>query len=158
MDKIKLSIVFLLLLFSSCVEPYSSTTVIITNPTSHDLKMVPYSLGIVVSDKITILKTGESIEIEQIVSRGKTREPLYFDPWFKSLDSIQIIWDDDYMVTHLMDYYEIDDSTKIVTGYNIRNIARTQDYERVKSERRNAVNWQLKYTFTESDYEFAKEP
>mgnify|MGYP003617035450 CR=1 FL=1 len=148
---------FIFLLFTSCIrDGNTSNNVNIENNTNHIIKLIPYKNGVVDSLKIKAIPNYSSIQIERNNQRGKTEVPVVFWDYFKNLDSIVIIWDNTYSVTHMLSDTFFS-AKKYIQFDEIRNIGLNSSYTNTSSnESKIGITWHVNYTFTEQDYLDAK--
>lgn len=144
------------LLLTGCLEEDTLTEVYLQNNSSHEVLLRPYQSGAIDNARIVSLQPGNKFRIENTYQRGKTKVPIYFFDYFRGIDSIQVIWDNTYSVTHM-----ISDSFTSVVKYiafgNVRNLGNGIAYpSEIRHESKRSITWELNYSFTEQDYEYAK--
>ena len=149
-------ITILLILFSGCSEPYSTYSATLINNTGTDMKILPYRNGIVkVSDTLYLSKDAE-LAISGGWHPGAVKVPFFISDIFVE-DSLEIIFNEHYRSVH----YRIDPETiseKAIIFSSLRNITNIANYDfKSKGSKRRGYNNEHFFTFTESDYEFAKE-
>lgn len=150
-------IFFISLVNIGCIKDKRSITdVIISNATIHKVTLVPYLNGFVDSSKYKILQAKSSISIENNFQKGKTKIPVVFWDYFKNLDSLVVIWDDIYSMTHMLSD-TFTSSNNHLQGYESRNIGLSTSYvNSVKTESKHSIEWAVINTLAEQDYLDAK--
>jgi hypothetical protein len=148
---------FLIIILSyGCAEKQSTSKVSIFNSTLHKVTLAPYINGIVDSSKYKILQPNESFSVETNYQRGKTKIPVVFWNYFKNLDSLVVIWDETYHMTHMLSdtFYS---SNNFIQFAENRNIGLSTSYvNSIKSESKHSIEWSVINTLTEQDYLDAK--
>jgi hypothetical protein len=127
------------------------------NISNHDVLILPYKSGKVEASDTIRLNQGDDVKIADGWFRGDIKIPSFLSEYFGAPgDSIIVIFDDQYSVTHYSDAPK-ELSFKHYLFSSLRNIGNPESYtfNRVKdgSTRINVHD----YYFTESDYEYAKE-
>lgn len=150
-------ICFVCLCFASCIKDGKTNTFInINNSTNHFVKLIPFRNGSVDSSKIRDIPSNASIEIENRFLKGKTKQPVVLWDYFENLDSIIVFWDNIYPVTHMLSdtFYS---TNKYIQFNDNRNIGLSDSYSTTSSEETKiSINWQVTYSFTEQDYQYAQ--
>ena len=129
----------------------------IINKSSVDISILPYKFGKVDSPNILNLEKDADTIIENNVYGGKSSYPTYMVEYFSYVDSILVIWNNEYEVLHIADNDSYTGERKTIDTNSTRCVGAVQHYELSKEEKKRSVLFSLKYTFTESDYEFAKD-
>ncbi len=154
----KYLIILLSILASGCiVEESSISNILVENLTTHSVLITPYKAGAIDSTKLFSLSPGQNKSIGSDEGMGKTIGPVYFGDYFRNLDSIVVLWDNTYRVTHMISDSFVS-TGKYISILNERNIAKLSKYKSAKvKETKHFVEWTATYSFTEADYEFAKD-
>jgi len=154
----KYLIVILALLLCSCEkEDTTYSNVLVENLTQHHINIIPYTNGMIDSNRIFSLSYAQEKSIESHTDMGISSGPIYFGDYFYGVDSIIVIWDNTYPVTHMISDSFISNN-KYIPAFHNRNIGYLGKYEirKVKESKHNII-WTATYSFTEADYEYAKE-
>ena len=137
----------------SCIRDGKSiTTLSLSNTTTHKVTLIPYYNGVVDSSRYKSLLPYDQILIENNFQKGKTKIPVIFWDYFKQLDSLTVIWDDTFNMTHMLsDTFH--SSTNFIQFAENRNIGLSASYiQSIKSESKISIEWSVIYNFTEQDY------
>lgn len=150
-------ILFIGLFFGSCVKDGKTTSqVILSNPTTHNISLYPYQNGFIDSPNIKTIIQGEEVIIEDNFQKGKTNSPLVFWDYFKPYDSLVVIWDGVYPITHFLSDTFLSSNKFIQFGAS-RNIGYDASYVvSSNNETKISIEWITKYVFSEQDFQFAK--
>src|SRR5690606_25669046 len=129
----------------------------ICNSTKYEIKLLPYQYGIIDSSKIKNIQTESCNEIEYLTQRGKAKIPIYFFDYFRNVDSIIVIWNNQYEVVHMINDSFIS-GNKYIAFLDEKNLGNGKAYQKIKlKETKHTIVWDVVYTFTEEDYNFAKD-
>jgi hypothetical protein len=128
----------------------------IKNKTIHQIKVIPYFSGIVYSSKIILLNAGDSINIARGVDRGKVDHGGFDSDYFSGSDSLHVIFDDTYSISH----YFVTPSTFSSKYYfysSLRNLGNYLSWEySFKDESKHRREALYLYRFVDQDYLDAK--
>lgn len=160
MKRIKaISIIVLLvgtILLSSCTKDKVTTIVAkLHNKSGVKINFTPYKGGVVVSDKSFTLNDNDSFQIAFESEMGDIKMWGFSSEYISGMDSIIITFDSIYKISH----YSNETTATSLKHYqpsNPRNIFVGSNYEFVMKREGEMTNLHY-YTFTESDYEFAKD-
>lgn len=149
---------FIAILMSSCIKDYMSHTYVkMKNNTVHKIELKPYIGGEIDLNKAFTLNPNSEKIIESQSEWGKVKIPFAFGEYFVYIDSVVVVWNDEYKVVYLGDDY-LTDSKKINYNDSLSNFFLLNSYEEVLVENHKEYSiWDLNFHFTESDYEYAKE-
>ena len=141
----------------SCAEPYTTYNATLNNSTSVSIKILPYKSGLLVTEKAdSIIKDG-TLNIGAGIDRGMVNHGGFNSDLLSNMDSIIIIYDDNYQAIHYNNNPEIK-SIKSILSENNRNIFNYLNYDYSFSDKSRYIrNALYNFTFTEADYEYAKE-
>lgn len=142
-------VLLLVFMIFGCIKDEKSTTnVSIVNATQHKVVLIPYTNGFIDSSKYKVLQSNEILSIETNNQKGKTKIPVVFWNYFKNLDSLVVIWDDIYRMTHMLSD-TFTSSSNHLQGYESRNIGLSTSYvNSVKSESKHSIEWAVINTLT----------
>lgn len=157
----KYILIVLIICFSSCVTDGNTvTTVTLNNRTPYTIKLFPYKGHNLDTNKVKIINPQSSLKIESLSELGKSKKPIYFFDYFRNIDSIQVIWNDSFLVTHMISdtFYSNNKFIQFsILGQN-RNLGSGSNYlENKVKESKHSITWDVVYTFSEADYNFAKD-
>ncbi len=164
-----LSVFFITLLFSACQAGWTEENVAeIENQTSTIVSIQFFEEGQIV-DSVQIQPTEKLLYAREVFAgTGKLSPPdvtkEYFSGhkygvWPRRSDSLVVIFNHRYRVTHYYDSILPANTPTKFYGYNHeRNIPNQKNFEMVvKKASKQTVSYLFTYTFTEDDYRFAKE-
>lgn len=146
------------ILAASCIkEKETTSTAYLTNKSQHNVEIRPYKGGIVMSNDTIRIASGQTIQIANSHSRGiQNRAGFSSDYFGQPDDSVIVIFDNVYYVAHYCNSPSVL-RPKHYLYENERNLLWYLSYEYsffdVDKYARVA---EYKYTFTNKDYEFAK--
>ncbi len=147
----------MIVLLSSCGEEHTNVNYILENKSSADITLLLYKEGIVDSSSIVHLNTGESKIHYSESHRGKLKKPILFFSGIRS-DSILIVLNNIYEVLQVLDTNLYQGTRRVVDTSSNRTLRRERNYDIVlRKKRRLSHYFDVIYTFTEEDYNFAKE-
>ncbi len=142
----------------SCSDRKSSSRTILYNQTNNEIEIASFKDGVVDQANFVIIPPYGKVIVNQISPWGKTLQPSwglineYYDSMivtFKSIPSkkaVHLSWRDSTICNFCIEY-----------GNN-RNISNGSNYkEIVEKKRRKYIMGYFEYTFTQEDYNFAKE-
>lgn len=156
----RLIITALVILYASACsvkEEVSSTSVILFNNTEHQISITSFRNGVANNSSLIHLPNYGNYTIESGSSLGKTKGPVYFFDYFQNVDSVVVMWDNTYPITHMISDSFISTDKYIPFG-NSRNLGNGNAYtNELTEETKYTIAWTVKYTFTEQDYLDAKE-
>lgn len=153
MKKIIITII-ISLLFYSCIEDSTNESYVIDNKSSVDVNMLSYTNGLMVN--ATTINAKTSVLYSSDNNRGKGQPRLFF-PEF-GVDSILIIFNGQYEVLHMLNDTFYTGSRKTLDSNSDRSFCQIKSYDiTTKKKTRNRIEYEIRYTFTEADYEFAKQ-
>lgn len=149
----------MLVLLPSCGEEHTNFKASLENASTVPIVIMPYKDGKVLSSDTIKLLSGESFQIAHGSHRGKIKTPFFITNVLAigENDSIVVCFDNQFYVSH---YVLSPDSlfNKFYLFESDRNIINTKNYNFIiEKERRLSVYTNHIYTFTEEDYNFAKE-
>ena len=146
-------ILLLSILFSSCTKEqitlYTST---IENTTSHNVVIKPYFSGIAPQEKMILIMPNQNFQIANGTERGITENSGFYSNYLSGSDSIIIIFDNEYQITHYFqqpielaqNYYFLSSPRNL---YNKDNY--TYTYNDISKNRRESF---YLYQIKEQDY------
>lgn len=144
---------------NSCIKDYkSSTATYLINESTVPITIIPYQDGYAIEEEKKIISSGERIQVFKDSPWGKTLRPNW-GTIINFYDSVIVIFKDSfqYPVRHLV-YNDTISCHKCVPYGDPRNLAQEENYKKViEKEHRNYMRGYYEYTFTEEDYNFAKE-
>src|SRR5690606_28152590 len=145
-------------LLCSCTK--ERTTIIhatLINKSGQSLKLIPYVNGQVLTDRILSFSNNDSIEIANHGHWGKVNHYGFDSDYISGMDSIIVKFNDNFSVTHYS-YASLSPSDKHYQPDNSRNIFIGANYSwsYIDNSRYKRTNYHF-YTFTEDDYNFAKD-
>lgn len=161
MKNLKILLIIIFFVISGCTSIKDETTTLksyITNSTlSAKITILFYKTGFVSSKDTLKILPGETIQFGDGWEFGDIKVPMFESEHLGGPeDSVVVIFNDSFSVTHYANT-PTDLSSKYYLFESLRNINNPLSYEfetvRIKKER---INYHY-YTFTESDYEFAKD-
>lgn len=153
-----ISIAILTVTFSSCItERSTNETYTLKNNSGTNVKIVPFTAGKTDSNKIIELQNGAIKDLEIVTYSGKNTAPLYIVDYFAYTDSVLVIWNDSLGVLHIPSESEYSGSRKVIDTNSTRCIGNVKQYALSQTSQKNNVTFMLTYTFTNADYEYAKE-
>lgn len=154
------TLLFILCYFlTSCQKDGISRTILYwKNDTEYGISFVPFQNGIVDSIRLKNLLPHAKAEIQSNTSRGKATSPSYVAEYFKDLDSVWVVWEKTYKVTHMLsgDYSS---SGKYISFFDTaKNIGYIREYEKnLRHDGKHSTIYELTRHFKQEDFEFAKE-
>lgn len=153
-----LSLIVLIFLLQACTKEGSSISYIwVRNNTNHTVEIRAFGGGAVHSNKSFKLTGNGQYQIDYNSSRGKSSFPIVLSEYFRSVDSVQIIWDNTYIMTHMI-ADSFTSNGKYISFFDDKNIGKVSKYQQTKvSESKHSIEWSLFYNLTEQDYLEAKD-
>lgn len=156
--KLFLSALVTFSLYGCIKEKMTEFTAELYNATSHDIMILPYKGGVVNPTDTILLGSNQTFEIAHGTERGIKTTPGFYSTYFGSPDdSIVVVFDDAYKVTH---YANTPSSLapKYYLSSSNRNIVNPQSYLFETHEVSRYRQWNHhKYFFAEEDYVFASQ-
>lgn len=127
----------------------------IYNSTNHTIMIIPFSNGVEKEESKKLLGPNSVIELEYRMVRGINNTPSILFDYFRNVDSLHVIFDNQYQVTHLL----LGTSTSTRRNYTLgsnRNLGNRDSYILEKKEdNKYSRTWELQYQVTEQDYLYA---
>lgn len=155
----KLLLALFVISFSSCIKDYkSSTATYLHNETEHTIEIAPYKDGLVVSGDAKIIQPNERQRVYDDSPYGRSLAPCW-GRLIQPYDSVVVTFDASRRTVHL----SFRDTTRLASsGYlrfvDSKNITNEDSYKEIITEsNKNYLVGYYEYTFTEADYEFAKD-
>ncbi len=151
-----------LLLFSllgvSCKEEITELKAHLKNNTNHKIEILHFKNGIVIPGDTIILNPGYDFIYGESSHRGEVKVPMFSTKYsISEEDSIVVIFDDKYQVVHYVNPPSILSSRHYLYE-STRNLGNRFSYEFSHKKRGTGRYINIhRYTFTEDDYNFAKE-
>lgn len=143
--------------YSSCnKEKQTFTDLNLQNTTTHKIELIPYKNGVEYNVGKITLNASTELKVTTYFSRGISNIPIVFPDYLDATDSIHVIFDATYSITHYLKA-PIKFSSKFYSPSSSRNLGNINNYQQtILSDSKNTRNWLLKYVFTEQDYLDAK--
>lgn len=160
MKYLKLLMVFLLIsILASCIkDKVTQFEAYLINNTTLIVEILPYKSGFVKAIDTIRIYPGDTIQIGDGYEYDDIKYPHFFSEALaiEKNDSIEVIFNDTYSVLHYVDTSEISVANKYYLFEDERNIINRNNYKFIMIRDGETTNLHF-YTFTESDYEFAKD-
>ena len=139
-----------------CIKEYVSTMEsFLINNTAHQIEVVPYYGGIANMSARVQLSPGQRLSVAREGVRGRSLAATYA-MGLQSFDSVVVIYDNLYRVTH-RSFRDSTACTKCITFSSNRNISSESSYlKTITKEHRKYLRGYFEYSFTEDDYNFAR--
>lgn len=151
-------VLIILCLNASCVIDYKSTTTFkLKNTTGHKIELISFSKGVRdTARSFDLAKYSEHIT-GVYASPGKSKASFVLPPYFYGLDSVQVLWDEQYLVTYLGGPFTTNNKN-IPYNDSTENFLQLNSYEQnLVKDARKYSHWEIIFKFMEEDYEFAKQ-
>ena len=143
----------------SCTEPYTTYNAELINQSGANIKILPYREGNVGISDTLYLSNGEKLQIANGWHKGSIKVP-FFESEKISIgynDSLVVVYENIYSVPHFWGDPEII-PMKCHLRASSRNVTNRDNYIFFsKGSKRKGYKNNHYYTFTEADYEYAKE-
>lgn len=143
---------------TGCIREEATTIfAYLINQSKQDITVLCYKNGVVLPDDTIRISHGDTFIFGSDFIRGDKKVSGFSSEYFGSLDDhIEVVFNDEYIVYHYLNI--VGDTTVPHYLYlDDRNIMNSNNYEfEMIRTKRESVNYHY-YTFTEADYEFAKE-
>ena len=158
--KISILITFCVIFLSGCIKEKSTYyEAKIINNSGVAVEIVPYKSGVPNYSKKIALNNYDSFIVAQGTDRGIVNHAGFSSEYFSNVDFLIVKFNDFDSIFHYINLPEsIPDEQKYYEYSNDRNVLNMYSYQYshkdVSKGRREAY---YIYTFTESDYEFAKD-
>jgi len=150
----KLFLIFscILVCFSCITEKQTFSTQKLYNSTNHTIIIIPFFNGVEIGSKKKMLPPNSVIELEYRFTRGINNVPAIFFDYFKNVDSLHVMFDNQYQITHLL-LSTFTSGLKNYASSSTRNLGNVYSYAKEKTEdKKNSRTWEVKYIFTNQDY------
>jgi hypothetical protein len=147
MKKYIIAILGLFLMIACGDKPSRTQAFAFNNSTLHSIKITPFKNGNMVVERMLDLKPTSLLVIDTISGPANRDTPPKFYPFFDGFDSVQVYFDNQKLITHLL-LPGATSGNKYYTTASPRNFNNPQCATIVKPE----WVWEITYTFTEQDY------
>lgn len=147
MKKYIIAIFGLFLMVACGDKPSRIQAFAFNNPTLHSVKITPFKNGNMVAERMLDLKPNSLLVIDTISGPANRDTPPKFYPFFDGFDSVQVYFDNQKLITHLL-LPDVTSGNKYYTPTSPRNFNNPQCSSIIKPE----WVWEITYTFTEQDY------
>ncbi len=146
-----------IMLFTSCVEESTSVSYVFDNESPVDIDIYTGDdYQTVDSSSVFPVKSGESRVFSSSYYRGIGEKPRIL--WPKIIAPMLVVWNKTDSVLYIADSSTYTGTLKTIDTSSNRTLFRERNYETVLvTKKRNFHDFNLIYTFTEADYEFAKQ-
>ncbi|MFT4062692.1 MAG: hypothetical protein QM642_10090 [Edaphocola sp.] len=138
-------------------EKTTSYSASIINEAVVNVEMIPYRYGVLASEESIKLNSGDSVKIASGTDYGIVDHAGFDSDFLSNTDSLVVIFSDTFKVVHYLNDPQ-NPSIKFVSGKSERNLLQLESYSYsyldISKYKRSSTYW---YTFTESDYEYAKQ-
>lgn len=143
--------------FSSCIKESMTTTIAtLKNQSGVSINIIAYVNGTQLNNIVEII-ANSSFEISHENNFGISNNAGFSSKYLSGMDSVKVVFNDSFIVTH---YRKIADSLhpKSLGNNNNRNIFNYLNYvySFVDKSKHSRLTTYI-YTFTEADYNFAKD-
>ena len=148
--------VMLIIGFTSCIkESVTLSYSTFYNSTSHQIKVLSYYNGNTLQESSFDLNPNEMKSFLILNNRG-IGNGLSFGEYYQQLDSIVVIFDSGYNISHYKPNL-IGTNSKFYPFTSDRNIFNGNNYTRtITKDKKYRREWDFKYTFVEQDYTDAR--
>ncbi len=143
---------------SGCaVEPTTNYLAVLKNNSGSTIRLIPYLNNEPIIENVIILGNNSQTEIANGSDRGKVNHAGFDSKYLSGMDSIIAIYNDSLTVVHYRTN-PVMPSAKSILNENSRNIFNYLNYDYTFSDKSNSLRIaNYIFTFTEADYEFAKD-
>jgi hypothetical protein len=144
------------LLLASCIREESTETIsLLTNNSTHKIKITPYSQGTAVVKDIVEINGNSSLNVLSQANRGKGAGISYAS-YLAFTDSVEVVFDEQLRSTH---YFQNSTGANpsAIRYENARSLYNEKNYTRkIISEKKNSITNEYTFSFTEEDYQAAR--
>lgn len=150
-------IIFLLSMVTTLVcctkEKETITSLIIHNNSSKNIEIMPYRNGGIYTPGRLSIPSGSGHSFPSHASRGISKVPVVFPSYLDMTDSIVVVFDGTYRITHLLHDSTTTYPIKHYLKTSVRNLGNLDSYISViTSDKKHKRFFEVKYTFTQQDY------
>lgn len=156
--QIKLASLLGICFLSSCVikDYVSQTKTYLLNSSGHIIEVMPYNGNAVATVDYKKLSPNERIVVYEEAPWGRTIDPSW-GSLLTFYDSVIVVYDGLYRVKHNA-FNDTTTCRTCLSAHDRRNLNNDLSYNKVlEEENKNYLKGYYEYTFTEADYEFAKD-
>jgi len=143
----------------SCIkEEQTNYSAYLENPLQCRIDIQPFKGGFSNEADIITLSPGIVFKFAEGAERGKRNSGGFSSDMVSGTDSIVVVFDGLYKVVHL--FNNTDSATGNYYNYaSFRNLGNWESYiVRVTDETKHSITLEFVYTFTEEDFNYAKNP
>ena len=145
---------WIICLFCGCIkETGTQYQAFWKNATSHNIKIVGYTRGVIQPSHIVELDSGEEFRVAYGQMRGIVDYGFEFDE-FSTVDSLVVTFDQQYKVVHYL-HTPASPAPKSYLFTSLRNLLHAKSYSYKSTEIEHGISTEWRYEFTEADYQFA---
>ncbi len=154
--KLLLICIYLVVQIGCTKEKSTNTYLYIQNSTQHKIQVIPFKNGIEYTQGKFSLTSQQKLTIGVYSTRGISNIPLAFPEYMNGTDSIRVIYDSTYTITHYL-ITPVSYNSKFLLRSSNRNIGNIGNYiNTITIDKKYQRSWDMIFTSTEQDYLDAK--
>ena len=150
---------FILITLTGCIKEESTYQIwYFRNDSGVDISLLFFNRSLHDSYSVLKIEPNKKFQFDAETYRGKFNAPLLSSSFFYEIDSIAVIFNGSDSVLHAKDKSLHLGWSNVIDMSDNRFIGNLDKYTvEIESQSKNRIVYEMTYTFTEADYEFARE-